>query len=362
MSDFDTAAREFVESAFNGMTGKGNEDIQVEPPEPDLIEEAEDGVDTSGNAKFSEVFGMLGVTGIDHSIQVFDKEHWPEEMRQFIPEPDSTYVFDPEALEGVVMAIQHNEKCNITGPAGCGKTTLIKEVAARTNRPYMRINGKDGVEVSSMLGNYVVESGDVVWKDGLLPIAVKNGYLLAFDEWTKVPAGIMMALQWLLEDEGKLLIDDMQGEFHEKLIEPHSNFRMVLCDNVKGLGDGLDKFAATNVQDTATLNRFGINLTMDYMVKDSEVQMLRNKYGKISDNFAGKMVDMANQIRSSYKAGNVSLTLSPRNLMKWAKSYILYRDRELAFRWAYYNSLADDTEKSHVEQLYDRVFNTSLVK
>lgn len=332
------------------------------PEEPDFVDEENVIPDTKANSKFSEAFGFVPPSGIDLPVTVYNKEDWPEHMREFIPEPDDTYVFNQEALEGAILAIEHNEKCNISGPPGSGKTTLIKEIAARTNRPYMRINGKDGVEISSFMGQYVINEGELVWKWGLLPRAVMEGYLLAFDEWTKVPPGIMMSIQWLLEDEGKLLVDDAPGEFHEKLITPHDRFRIILCDNVKGLGDGIDKFASTNVQDTATLNRFGINLTMDYMSPEQEVQMLKNRYPSLTDKVSTRMVAVANQIRSSYKDGNVSLTLSPRNLIKWAKWHLMYRDTGRGFLLSYYNALADESEKSHVEQLYDRVFGKKLIQ
>lgn len=330
------------------------------PEEPDFAEEEE--VEDSGDkAKFSEVFKFNSPSGIDHPVTVYKKEDWDEHMQTFIPEPDDTYVFNREALEQVLLAIEHNEKVNISGPPGSGKTTLIKEIAARTNRPYMRVNGKDGVEISSFLGQpWTAGDGKLEWRDGLLPMAVKEGYLLAFDEWTKVPAGINMALQWLLEDDGKLLIDDMPGEFHEKLVTPHDRFRLVLCDNVKGLGDGIDKFASTNVQDTATLNRFGVNVTMDYMSEDKEVELLRNKYPKLTEKLAKQMVQVANTVRSSYNEGNVSLTLSPRNLVKWAKWALYFRDSAKAFRMSYYEALADGSEKGHVEHLYKYVFGKSL--
>lgn len=360
-------------SAFNAVTKKHFDDIknklsgnkQVEPEvtgpeEPDFVDDDITIPDSDANSTFQATYGVEAPSGIDLPTTKFKKTDWPKDMREHIPAPDDNYVFNTEALEGANLAVQYNKACSISGPPGSGKTTLIREICARTNRPYMRINGKDGVELSSLMGQWTVEDGKTVWQWGLLPKAVMEGYTVALDEWTKLPPGIMMGLQWLLEDEGKLLVEDAPGEFHDKLITPHPQFRIVLCDNVKGLGDGIDKFAATNVQDTATLNRFSINLTMDYMKVEQEVEMLKKVHPKLTNKVAGQMVDTANLIRTSYKEGNTSLSCSPRNLLAWAEWFLLFRDPNVGFKYAYWNALAEDSEKSHVAQLYFKCFKKDL--
>ncbi len=335
----------------------GGGDDENLPDEPWFDSPLTPGEVPEGYAKFSDVFGIKSDSGIEHHIRVYSDEDWPEDIRSFIPEPSSDYVFDALALEQAVLGVNYGENVSISGPPGCGKTSLIKEIAARIRQPYMRLNGKDGLEISSFVGQMVInEQRQTVWQDGLLPIAVKNGFLLAFDEWTKVPAGINMVLQSLLEDGGHLLLEDMPGKYHEKIIHRHDNFRMALCDNVKGLGDGIDKFAATNVQDTSTINRFGVNISMEYLSDLDESMLLRRKYPKLSGKLASHMVAVATKIRVGYAQGNLSLTMSPRNLLKWAKWALILRNKERAFSMAYYQSLSDDSEKLAVDQIYTAVF------
>lgn len=359
---FDNFEKEVLDVLSKKHSPESKKSVKPEEPEFLELEDEEDIEDITGKSMFGNVFGVSSGTGLEHWVTVFDKDHWPEELHQFIYEPDENYVFNPEALEAAVLGIEYNENVNISGPPGCGKTTMVKEIAARTGRPYMRLNGKDGVELSSFIGQMVInENKQTVWEDGLLPIAVKNGFLLAFDEWTKVPAGINMALQALLEEGGKLVLEDKPGEYHEKLVEPHPDFRIVLCDNVKGLGDGIDKYAATNVQDTSTINRIGVSITMDYMSEDDEKLMISNRYGKkLSGSTITRMVQLANKVRASYGNGDVSLTLSPRNLLYWAKWASHIRDIRQSFRWSYFEALSDDQEKEHISQAFYTIFNKQL--
>lgn len=347
-----------IRDTKNSAPTKTNKDSHQEQEE-EVPQTPEEPVELKSNQKhFSEVFGFVPPSGIDHAVTVHEVGDWDEEVRKDIPKKDKTYTFDKEALEYLVVAIEHGDKVNIVGPPGCGKTTLVKEVAAYLNRPYMRLNGKDGIEPSSMLGMPIIVKGAMEWRDGLVPIACKQGYLLAFDEWTKTPPGVMMSLQWLLEEDGKLVIDDKPGSKADKEVVPHKEFRMVCCDNAKGLGDGIDKFAATQVQDSSTLDRFPVSITMDYLPFVDEEALLKKKFSKVQKNTLSKYVKVATLVRKGYNQGELSLTMSPRSLVSWVKYASIFKDPHKGFSMSYLQKLSEDSEKKSAEHHFQAVFGS----
>ena len=260
-------------------------------------------------------FGVLPDSGVNHTITCFDPLFWDEAPRQDIPEVMWEYHWDPNVLEAIALAHQLDEKVLITGMPGTGKTTGIQQFAAWINQPYMRFNGKDGIEQSSFLGYPWATAEGMEWKDGLLVLGCQQGYLVCIDEVFKIPAGIQMAMQNLYEKGGTLMLDDKPGEYHEKLVIPSDTFRLMLTDNVRGTGDNFEKFASTQMQDTSTLDRFGLTVECDYLGAADEQVMLKGMYPDANGRTITRLIKFAGLVRSGYKQGEISLTLSPRGLM-----------------------------------------------
>lgn len=309
-----------------------------------------------GDTSFKKVFGF------DPTIPISLKEYeCPDNLKAFIPEVDEDYVLPDEATSIIVYAIENNLFVNMVGPTGSGKSTLVEQVCARLKRPFFRFNGRGDMETSSLFGMLVVEDGATKWKDGTFTEAVRYGAVTLFDEYTVTPPEINLSLQWLREHGGKLLLTDMPGEMKDKLITPNKDFRLICADNTRGLGDNGDRFAGTNIQNSASLNRFDITIEHDYMSKEKEQQILTKKFSGISPKAAEYMVKLAQLVRVSYEKGDISVTLSPRNLISWAKKAIDWGSMESSFKYTYYNMLPTDAERSAVKGFYKTVFNKNLV-
>ncbi|MCK5015892.1 MAG: AAA family ATPase, partial [Candidatus Peribacteraceae bacterium] len=221
--------------------------------------------------------------------------------------------------------------------------TSVKQFGAWLNQPVMRFNGKDGIEASSFLGYPWATKGGMEWRDGMLPIGVRKGYLVTVDEVFKIPAGIQMAMQNLYEEGGYLTLDD-NPDMSEKNVYPHDNFRMYLTDNVKGTGDDFDKFSATQVQDSSTLDRFGITATVQYLPHRDEVAMLHAKYPKVEESVIKSLVRFAGLIRDSYAKGGLSLTISPRGLQTMCEVLMMDIKIEAAVKMVYLDKVGDMDE------------------
>ena len=72
-----------------------------------------------------------------------------------------------------------------------------------------------------------------------------------------------MCFQWLFEDTDPKLLLYGNNDTENMYLTPHEEFSVVLCDNVRGTGDGLDKYAATAIQDSSTLNRMRLKAFMN---------------------------------------------------------------------------------------------------
>lgn len=302
--------------------------------------------------------GRLPMSGIDHKITAYPMGTWDDDQSEDIPDVDVNYYWDPDVLETLYLSYSLNMKVLVTGMPGSGKTSGIKQFASHIQQPYMRFNGKDGIEQSSFLGYPWGGKEGMEWRDGLLPQGLKEGYLVCIDEIFKIPPGIMMAIQPLLERNGFLMLDDKPGKLHDKMIWPDSKARLMVTDNVRGTGDNFEKFAATHLQDTSSLDRIDLTIEQHYLPSTQEEIMLLRKFPMADRRqIIEPLVKFAGLVREGYREGNVSLTLSPRGLeaclevMSEAKLPL-----GLALKYSFINKLAVETEVQAVNLMIQNCF------
>jgi cobaltochelatase CobS len=300
--------------------------------------------------------GRLPTSGIDHIITQIPAKTYTKDQQLDIPEVDPLFVWNPDLLESMWVSWLLGKKMLLSGFPGCGKTTAVRQFAAIIRQPTMRFNGKDGIEASSFLGYPWATKGGMEWKDGLVTQGVQQGYMVTIDEVFKIPAGINMSLQGLWEDGGYLMLDDKPGTAEDKMVKPHEMFRMFLTDNVKGTGDSFDKFSATQVQDTSSLDRFGVTAHVDYMDRKDEVAMLQKKYPKVEESVLNSLVKFAGLVRNGYAKSELSVTLSPRGLQTICEVLELVPDINRAIQMVYTDKLGEHDEQDAVAEMIRTVW------
>lgn len=321
---------------------------------------------TNKTMPFSKVFGFIPDSGIDHELAPihFTPSVWDEVSRKRIPTKNPNYIWQKQQLEDLVVALLLKDKTWITGPRGWGKSSLVEQTAAYLNWPFIRVNGKGDMDSSGVFGNIKVQAKngapETVWIDGPVTTAVKTGAILLFDEPTVVPPEIAMGLQWLLEDQGKLMLTDMPGEIEDKLITPHPDFRFVCTDNTRGRGDATGEYAGTSNWNTATIDRFGTTIELPVLSASHQTNILTTRFPGISALLVEKMVELGARIQSSYKNGTVSYSINPRVLISWANKALVLQDVAKAFRMAFFEKLDNDVERAEVGNLYFIVFASKL--
>jgi cobaltochelatase CobS len=167
----------------------------------------------------------------------------------------------------------------------------------------------------------------------------------------KLPPGVQMAMQHLYEEGGHLLIDDKPGSYEEKKVIPGHEWRLFLTDNSKGTGDNIDRFAATQIQDTSTLDRFAMVIELDYLPVAEEVGMLQKKYPGMDKVIINRLVKFAHLVRNGYKAGELGVTLSPRGLQTACELMGQSMAPKAAVALAFINKIGDADEKKAVESM-----------
>ena len=275
-------------------------------------------------------------------VTVFKENDWDEKIQGFIPKINPSYVIDKDIAGHILRAWELDEKVLCYGPTGAGKSSLIEQLCARTGRPFVRLNCTGDMDSSMIFGQLTAKDGSTIWVDGAVTEAVKYGAVFAWDEWDVTPPEISMGLQWLLEDDGKLFLKEMPGSTKEKQLTPHKDFRLVAIGNTQGQGDDTGSHAGTNVQNSATLDRFGTAVYIGYLPSNVELQMLSNKWEtKVPKKVLGEFVKLAGLIRQGYQSGQLNLTVSPRSLLSICKKVAYGCSIRESFALVYTNKLND---------------------
>jgi cobaltochelatase CobS len=304
-----------------------------------------------GQVWFSSVFDYrpkFGDFGIAAPEPVADPN-----VARLIPTIDPDYVVQKDEAALLVAGIEDGDKSLITGPTGSGKSSLVKYVCAKLNRPFIRINMSGDVESASLFGTLVVRGGATVWEDGAITEAAKYGAVCLVDEWELMPAEIAMGMQNLLEDGGYLYLKEKPGTSEDRTVVPHKDFRLVFAGNTVGQGDTTGAFSGVGIQNSATIDRFTNTVRLGYLSQQHEVDIITSKTD-VDKDVATKMVRLASLVRQAYDSGKIGLTMSPRTLINWGRKMVRY-DTQYALQVSFLEKLTPDDSKS-VSELYVKVF------
>ena len=116
-----------------------------------------------------------------------------------VPQSDPTFVWtDP--CKDVAEAIEHNERVFLYGPSGTGKSMLVRQIAAVTQRPVRRVSLNGETSVGDFVGHWTVnENKETVFVKGILPQALQEGHILQLDEVDAMQPEVGFVLQQVLE-------------------------------------------------------------------------------------------------------------------------------------------------------------------
>ena len=296
--------------------------------------------------------------GIDSEMEVdaFSKKN------EYVPEIDKNYKFDRDTTLAIISGFTFNKRVLVQGYHGTGKSTHIEQIAARLNWPCIRVNLDSHISRIDLLGKDAIKVNDgkqiTEFQEGLLPWSIQNPVALVFDEYDAGRPDVMFVIQRILEVEGKLTLLDQN-----KIITPHSSFRLFATTNTVGLGDMTGLYHGTQQINQGQLDRWHILSTLNYLDPKQEFKVVISKLGAVkgakNQEIVKKMIKLANLTRSGFANGDISTLMSPRTVISWGQNYKIFKDLTASFKLSFLNK-CDDIEKSIISEYFQRCFDIEI--
>jgi cobaltochelatase CobS len=284
----------------------------------------------------------------------------------FTPVLQPGYIFHEHSRDLIVWFLDAAEPLYVFGPMGSGKSSCIRQLAARLNYPVFEVTGHGRMEFTDLVGHHSVHQGGMRFEYGPLALAMKHGGLFLLNEIDLLDPSTAAGLNGTLDGQ-PLCIPENNGE----LIAPHPMFRFAATANSNGGSDETGLYQGVLRQNIAFMDRFRL-CEMGYPKPEAEESLLAQAAPDLPEAIRKKMVEYAGEVRrlfmgeQSYCGNSIEVTFSTRTLLRWADLAVRYRplsrqgiqpmsyalDRALGFR-------ACRETRAMLHELVQRVFPVS---
>lgn len=277
------------------------------------------------------------------------------------PAIDPNYQFREKYLVKFLTALKFRQNIWLHGSTGTGKTTMAEQVAARIGFPVPRLNLDSNIERPDIVGGVeiVVEDGAPVtkFKEGILTRAMQQPCIFVLDETDAGRPDVLFVIQRALEGKGLTVTED-----GGRVVQQNPLFSFVATANSRGQGDEKGWYAGVRPLNLAFLNRFGAFIEIDYLDREDEGRLLHQVYAGLDKDEVDNMTAFTEKVRAAFNNGEVSQTISPRNLHAMAMYYLHYKPmmgNAEAMREAVNTTVIDSAPADNAErlrQIYERCF------
>lgn len=282
----------------------------------------------------------------------------------YTPAVDPDYVFHESSRDLIVWFLMDKpEPLYVYGPTGSGKTSMLRQLAARLHYPVYDATGHERLEFADLIGHLSVKGGGMAFEDGPLTLAMRQGGLFLFNEIDLCSPATLAGLNSIL-DGSPLCIAENRGE----LVMPHAMFRFAATANTNGGSDETGLYQGVLRQNLAFLDRFML-VEVGYPAPEAEKSLLAKRFPALPPDLCAKMVEYAGEVRKLFMgqtapfAGSIEITFSTRTLLRWADLTVRFQplarknippisyalDRALGYR-------ASRETRAMLHELVQRVF------
>ncbi|KAI9594948.1 P-loop containing nucleoside triphosphate hydrolase protein [Syncephalis fuscata] len=164
-------------------------------------------------------------------------------------------------------------------------------------------------DLQEYLGAYVSRDGQLVFEEGVLVRALRNGHWIVLDELNLAPSEVLEALNRLLDDNRELVIPETQ-----EVIRPHPHFMLFATQNPAGL------YGGRKVLSRAFRNRF-LELHFDD-IPQNELETILSQRCRAPPSYCKRIVEVYRQLQEQRRGTRIFdgkhgfATL--RDLFRWA--------------------------------------------
>jgi nitric oxide reductase NorQ protein len=170
------------------------------------------------------------------------------------------------------------------GPSGTGKTTVAMHLANKIGRPVVIIHGDAEYKTSDLIGSEqgykykklddkfihtvhkIEEDMTKQWVNNRLTIAVKNGFTLIYDEFTRSRAEANNILLPILQER---MLSTSAGKQEDYYMKVHPEFRAIFTSNP-------EEYAGVNRTQDALRDRM-VTMDLDHFDYETELEITRAK-------------------------------------------------------------------------------------
>ncbi|KAF6161323.1 hypothetical protein GIB67_009210 [Kingdonia uniflora] len=246
----------------------------------------------------------------------------------------------------------------LQGPTSSGKTSLVRYLASVTGHDFVRINNHEHTDLQEYLGSYVTGAdGKIVFQEGVLVKAVRNGYWIVLDELNLAPSDVLEALNRLLDDNRELFVPELQ-----ETVQAHPNFMLFATQNPPTF------YGGRKILSRAFRNRF-VEIHVDEIPED-ELKTILEKRCKIPLSYAKKMVEVMQDLQLHRQSSKVFAGkhgfITPRDLFRWANRFrtygCSYEDLAIDGYFLLAERLRDESEKTVVQEVLEKRLHVKLDK
>jgi len=260
-----------------------------------------------------------------------------------IPTIDPHFTFNPklkEYLNGIeklsrrdFAAGKPSAKIRLVGPAGCGKTMLAMQFAAKAKRPCVIIDCPTLREAKDLFGFKTADDKGIRWIYSQFVNAIRVPRMVVIlDEINRLSPMAMNTFLPMADSRGQTFLDDT-GEFIT--VAAGVTFFATMNEG--------SQFTGTDQMDGAISDRFSDIIEVDYLDEKDESLLLQRKHG-LDAARSDKLAMIAKTVRAKHKACEVyTKSLSTRLLENAASKLAVIGNSSLEF--SIVNHFTDDGSK-----------------